>query len=256
MTAAAVRFTLLKKVSYFLDFEALPFVKKDPMAYPGYAALQPILYQSWQMFLNDIMWSGKFSDLFTSQSIYTNQAMASAYGLASVSGAALQKITVTGDAYNAGLLTYPALLAASNTAAAGDDVIHRGLWIYYNLLGAPALPPPPSNALSVAMSIAGEPTRDQAAYPDGPLPAVRRSACALARHSRFHPLGLLTLTYDGIGRFRTADPGTIPPNGPVDDTSTVPSGIFTDQPNMEGKLKNAADLAKIPATSPPESHSA
>ena len=92
----------MKKVSYYLDFEMLPFTQKDATAYPGFAALQDTLYQSAQLFLNDVMWSGHFGDLFTSRTIYANEAMAAAYGLPAVTGTALQAITTTGDAYGAG----------------------------------------------------------------------------------------------------------------------------------------------------------
>ena len=80
MALPAARANLAKKVSYYLDFEALPFAQKDAASFPEFAALQSTLYQSAQLFLNDVVWSGHFSDLFTSRRIYANQAMAAAYG--------------------------------------------------------------------------------------------------------------------------------------------------------------------------------
>lgn len=217
----AVQANLMKKVSYYLDFEKLPFTVKDATAYPTFTALQPTLYQSSQMFLSSILWSGHFNDLFTTKTIYANQEMAAAYGLPAVSGAQLQPVTPTGGMYGAGVLTQPALLAASDTNAVGDDVIHRGLWVYYNLLCAPALPPPPANAASVAANLTGESTRQQAAYRDGIEPGVPGSGCGAGCHGRFDPFGLVTMSYDGIGRYRTTDPSTTPPGGPIDDTATV-----------------------------------
>jgi len=146
--------------------------------------------------------------------------------------------------YGAGVLTQPALLAASNTIAAGDDVIHRGLWIYYNLLCAPALPPPPENAASVAATLTGESTRKQSAYRTQADPAVAGSGCGAGCHSRFDPFGLVTMSYDGIGRYRTTDPSTTPPGGPIDDTATVPPGVLlgTTTPTM---VKGADDVAQL-----------
>jgi Protein of unknown function (DUF1592)/Protein of unknown function (DUF1588)/Protein of unknown function (DUF1595) len=236
MALPTVRANLMKKASYYLDFETLPFVKKDATAYPEFAALRPILYQSAQMFLSDIIWTGKFSDLFTSHTIYANQAMAAAYGLPPVTGTQLQAITPAGGTYSAGLLTQPALLAASNQNATGDDVIHRGLWIYYNLLGAPVLPPPPDNALSVAATITGS-TRQQA--------LTRDTTCGSSCHGRFDPFGLVTLSYDGIGRYRTTDPTTTPPGGPIDDTATVSAGVLLGEPPNPVSLKGVDDLAQI-----------
>ncbi len=240
----AVQANLMKKVSYYLDFEKLPFTDKDPKAFPGFAALQPTLYQSSQMFLGSILWTGRFNDLFTTKTIYANQAMAAAYGLPPVSGTQLQPITPTGDMYGAGVLTQPALLAASNISASGDDVIHRGLWIYYNLLCAPPLPPPPANAASVAMTLTGLSTRQQAAYRMAAEPGVSGSGCGAGCHGRFDPFGLITMSYDGIGRYRTTDPSTTPPDAPIDDTATVMTGVFegTTRPTM---VSGAADAAQM-----------
>src|SRR5260370_2798884 len=91
----AVQATLMKKVSYYLDFEKLPVTQKDPKAYPSFATLQPTLYQSSQMFLSSILWTGHFNDLFTTKTIYANQAMAAAYGLPPLSGAQLQPVPPT-----------------------------------------------------------------------------------------------------------------------------------------------------------------
>jgi len=234
LTLPLVRANLMKKVSYYLSFETLPYATKDPMAYPGFAALQGTLYQSSQMFLNDILWDGRFADLFTSRRIYANEAMASAYNLPLVKGTQLQAVTAPGDAYGAGLLSQPALLAATTKNAAGDDVIHRGLWVYYNLLCAPVLPPPPPNAASVAAMIMGS-TREQA--------HIRDTTCGAACHGRFDPFGLVTLSYDGIGRFRTTDPTSTPPGGPLDVTATVPAGVLGGS-DMAISLGGVNDLAR------------
>ena len=230
-----VRANLMKKVSYYLDFEALPFTSKDKTEFPEFSSLQGTLYQSSQLFLNDIVWSGHFADLFTSRRIYANQAMAKAFGLPDVSGTELQPITTTGAAYSAGLLTQPALLAASNKNAIGDDVVHRGLWIHDNLLCAPALPPPPGNATAVAAMITGS-SREQA--------LTRDTTCGRACHGQFDAFGLVTLSYDGIGRYRTTDPTTTPPGGPIDTSATVAGGILEGS-DMPVTLKDVNDLAQL-----------
>jgi hypothetical protein len=244
MALPAVQANLVKLVSYYLDFEKLPFTVKDATTYPEFASLQPTLYQSAEMFLSNILWTGHFNDLFTTKTIYANQAMAAAYGLPPVTGTQLQPVTPTSDMYGAGVLTQPALLAASNTEAAGDDVIHRGLWVYYNLLCAPTLPPPPGNADSVAATLTGESTRQQAGYRDGIEPGVAGSGCGAGCHGRFDPFGLITMSYDGIGRYRTTDPSTTPPGGPIDDTATVQPGVLagTTMPTMVSGADQVAQL--------------
>jgi Protein of unknown function (DUF1592)/Protein of unknown function (DUF1588)/Protein of unknown function (DUF1595)/Protein of unknown function (DUF1587) len=229
-----VQANLQKKVSYYLDFETLPFTMKDATAFPEFTALQGTLYQSAQMFLADVVWGGHFNDLFTTRRIYANQAMAKAYGLPAVTGTQLQPVMTTDGSYDAGLLTQPALLAASNKSAVGDDVVHRGLWIHDNLLCAPSLPPPPQGATAVAATITGS-SREQA--------LKRDTTCGAACHGHFDPFGLVTLSYDGIGRYRTTDPTTTPPGGPIDDTATVAAGILQGQSSAL-MLTSASDLAK------------
>jgi len=235
MAVPRAQANLLKKVSYYLDFETLPFISKDPATFPDFLGLQNTLYQSSQLFLQDIVWGGHFSDLFSTKKIYANQAMAKSFGLPDVTGSALQPVTVTGNAYNAGLLTQPALLAASNQNATGDDVVHRGLWIHDNLLCAPPLPPPPANAADVAKTITGS-SYDQAMTRDG--------GCGKACHGQFDPFGLVTLNYDSIGRYRTTDPTSTPPGGAIDTMATVQANILAGHPDMPVVLSSASDLAQ------------
>jgi Protein of unknown function (DUF1592)/Protein of unknown function (DUF1588)/Protein of unknown function (DUF1595) len=231
----AARANLKSKVSYFLDFEALSYVQKDATEFPPFAALRPTLYQSSQKFLEDILWQGHFADLFTSRRIYANEAMAKEYGLPPVVGMELQPVTTTGDQYNGGVLTQPALLAASNRNASGDDVIHRGLWVYYNLLCAPTLPAPPANATTVAETMTGS-TRQ--------IAISRGTTCGLGCHGRFDAFGLATLGYDGIGRFRTTDPTSTPPGGALDTSASVAAGVLEGHADMPAMLGGVADVAK------------
>lgn len=235
MTLEPVKANLLKKVSYYLSFEALHFVSKDAASYPDFAGLRGTLYDSSQALLNDVVWRGHFSDLFTTRTIYANSAMATAFGLVPVTGDALQPTRAPGDAYSAGLLTHPALLAATNRNAVGDDIVHRGLWVHDNLLCAPALPPPPASANAVAAMIMGS-SREQA--------MIRDKGCGRACHGQFDAFGLVTLDYDNIGRYRTTDPTTTPPGGAIDTTATLQAGILVGQGDQPIELKNVNDLAR------------
>jgi hypothetical protein len=236
LTLTAARENLKSKVSYFLAFEALPFVQKDPAEFPPFAMLRPTLYQSSQKFLEEILWQGRFADLFTSRRIYANEAMAKEYGLPPVVGMDLQPVTTTGDQYNGGVLTQPALLAATNRNASGDDVIHRGLWVYYNLLCAPTLPPPPAGATAIAETMTGS-TREQA--------IARGTTCGIGCHGRFDVFGLATLSYDNIGRFRTTDPTSSPPGGPIDTSASVTAGVLEGHADMPATISGVADVAQL-----------
>jgi hypothetical protein len=238
MALPAAQAFLTKKVSYYLNFEAVPYVQKDPKVFPEFAALQPVLYQSSQMFVNDIVWNGTFNDLFTSRKVYANQAMAMTYGLPAVTGTQLQAVTTTGDAYNAGVLTQPALLLSTNPKpTAVDDVVHRGLWVFYNLLCAPGgkVPDPPADAATKAAMMMGS-TRQ--------IAEQRDTGCGAACHGRFDTFGIVTLNYDGIGRYRTADPTSTPPGGPIDTSATISSSVVSSA--KDGMtVKGAADVAQL-----------
>jgi hypothetical protein len=247
LTVSAAKTNLTKKVSYYLDFETLRLISKDAATYPQFASLQSTLYDSSQMFLNDVLWGGHFNDLFTSRRVYTNQAMSAAYGLPSVTGTALQPVTTTGDAYNAGVLTQPALLAASSKKNAGDDEIHRGLWIYYNLLCAPPVMDPPPGALAAAMAMKGSTIE---------IAHQRDTGCGFVCHGRFDPFGIVTLNYDGSGVYRTKDPTSTPPGAPIDNVAyalpDVLPGVMPNSTLMVGpssipavQLKGAADVAQL-----------
>jgi len=255
LTVPAAKANLTKKVSYYLDFETLRLISKDAATYPQFASLQSTLYDSSQMFLNEIMWMpsssnptrGRFNELFTSRRVYTNQAMSAAYGLPSVTGTALQPVTTTGDAYNAGVLTQPALLAASSKKNAGDDEIHRGLWIYYNLLCAPPVMDPPPGALAAAMGMKGSTIE---------IAHQRDTGCGFLCHGRFDPFGIVTLNYDGSGVYRTKDPTSTPPGAPIDNVAyalpDVLPGVMPNSTLMVGvasipavQLKGAADVAQL-----------
>src|SRR5260370_32902644 len=187
------------------------------------------------MFLTDVLWSGHFNDLFTSRRVYTNQAMSTAYGLPPVTGTALQAVTTTGDAYNAGVLTQPALLAASSKKNAGDDEIHRGLWVYYNLLCAPAVQDPPPGALAAAMAMKGSTIE---------IAHQRDTGCGFLCHGRFDPFGIVTLNYDGSGVYRTKDPTSTPPGAPIDNVAYALPAVL---PGVVPNSSLTAGTASIPA---------
>ncbi len=241
MALPVAKTNLTTKVSYYLNFEKLPLVSKDASLYPGFSAVKPALYQGAQLLLADVMAGGRFSDLFTTQRIYTNDAISVLYGLPSVGGTELKAVTPTDKAYSAGILSQPALLASTNPKASGDDVIHRGLWVFYNLICAPPVPAPPANADSVAAMHSGDSTRQQAAFRGSVIPGVAGSGCGIGCHGNFDAFGLVTMSYDSIGRYRTVDPSTTPPNQPVDDTAQLPAGVLGPDPVT---LTDAADLAK------------
>jgi hypothetical protein len=229
MALQSARDNLQKKVSYYLFFEKLSVVNKDTSLFPMFNGIKDDLYQSAQMFLNDVLWKGTFTDLLTSRKLYANQQLAQVYGLPAVTGTSMVPVQTTGAMYNAGVLTHPALLATANKHVSDDDIVHRGLWGYYYMACGISLADPPANAASVFATLTGTP--QQKAVKRDALPA-----CGVC-HAAFDPFGIVTENYDPIGRYRTVDPDL---HQTIDPSATIKQ-IGTD---IDGPVKDPADLAQ------------
>jgi Protein of unknown function (DUF1592)/Protein of unknown function (DUF1588)/Protein of unknown function (DUF1595)/Protein of unknown function (DUF1585) len=219
---------LTQKVSYYLNVEKIPVVSKDAQAFPEFTpSLQTSLYQSAQLFLKDLVWNGTFSDLFTSNKYYANAEIAKAYGLSPVQGSGLIEVQLPPER-NAGILTHPGLLATSNMHTASDDIVHRGLWVYSNLVCGVSVGTPPPNADEIFKTLMGT-DRVKAQARDA-LPQC--GAC----HAFFDPFGMASENFDPIGRYRTIDPQD---NMPVVSQSTIKNL----GPDIDGDVSSMKDIA-------------
>jgi Protein of unknown function (DUF1592)/Protein of unknown function (DUF1588)/Protein of unknown function (DUF1595)/Protein of unknown function (DUF1587) len=228
MALPAARDNLKKKISYYLNFEKVPLITKDVGLFKEFTpSLRASVYQSAEKLLDDVLWSGRFADLFASTRVYANAEMAGVYGLPTVSGTALGAVDGVAAGYTAGLLTHPALLLSSNKHAGTDDIVHRGLWVYENLVCGVSIGAPPANADAVFATFTGT-EREKALKRD----ALSCGAC----HASFDPFGLVTENFDPIGRHRAIDPET---QGPVDTSATVVR-IGAD---LDGPVRDVNDVA-------------
>ncbi len=227
------RDNLTKKIGYYLDVEKLPVVSKDATAFPEFTAtLKASLYQSAKLFLNDLVWNGSLSDLFTSNKYYSNQEISSVYGLPPVQGSGLMLVDLPPER-NAGILTHPGLLASTNHHAASDDIVHRGLWIYEHLACGFPLGAPPANALDVQGTLMGTER----------VKAQTRSSLAQCGgcHRFFDPFGFASEHFDAMGRYRTIDPSD---NLPVVSNATI-AGLGEDLDGDVSSMKDIADRLKM-----------
>ena len=223
------RDNLTKKVGYYLDIEKIPVVSKDVPEYT--ATLRSALYQSAERFLNDLVWGGQLSDLFTSNKYYANQQIAQVYGLGSLQGTELVQVNLPAER-NAGILSHPGLLATTNAHTGTDDIVHRGLWIYQNLACGMPVGAPPPNAVDVADTLTGT-DREKSQQRDA-LPQC--GAC----HQFFDPFGFASENFDVIGRYRTVDPQ----DGKPVVTSSAIVGLGSDLDGPVSSLKDIADRLK------------
>ena len=113
-----------------------------------------------------------------------------------------------------------------------DDVVHRGLWIYSNLVCGVSLGTPPANADEVFKSLMG--TDREKAQARNALPQC--GAC----HAFFDPFGMVSKNFDAIGRYRTIDPQD---NKPVFTQATI-KNLGADVDGDVSSLKDIADRLK------------
>src|SRR5450432_663896 len=228
MALPAVKANIASKVGSWLSIKKTEATVKDPMIFPEFTpSVKDALTQSAQLFLRDVVASGKLADLVTSRKMFLNQELAGLYGVAGVTGTSLVPVDVALPERAGGILTQPALLAANSRVNRGDP-IHRGLFIYSSLVCGNPVPSPPANATALDQSLpATASERDRANF------RASRSDCS-ACHVHFDPLGLLSERYDPIGRYHETDAS----GQPIDQSSTINLG----SPVLDGPANGLGDL--------------
>ena len=230
----AVRENLRRKVSSYLGLEALrssaTYATKDPVVFPGYdEGVRAGLYAGAQNLLDELVWHGRFNDLFSSTPLYANQAVASFYGIPGVQGEALVAVDFEADHRQAGILSHPAWLAATSHRATGDDISHRGVAVReaFTCTSLPRKPPPhPSQGQDTILG----PGSIQKQWRD-----LNGQAECAGCHQLFDPFGFALEDYDAVGRYRTLDET----GAPIDTTATVQLV----GPDLDGDVTDSNDLA-------------
>jgi len=249
MTTPQALDNMARSLSYWLWIERTPAREKDTTLYPEYTpAVQQSLYQSGQAFLRDIVSSGKLSDIFTSTKVYVNKDLSDVFGIPGGTSSTLTPVNSNLPERSAGILTQPALLAATNQRPGLADPIHHGLFVLEDLLcggDIGEIPGPPPDAFAKAAMMHG----DERQLADQRSKTSPCSGC----HSNFDPYGLTRLPYDSIGRFNAnkyvAVDNTVTPAKyswatsatPLDASSTVPAVVGSD---LAGPLADTMAVAK------------
>jgi len=194
----------------------------DRTLFPSFdAALVAAMGQETTMFLNDFFTSSSMSflDMLDAPWTYANARLAQHYGLAGVTGTALQKVSLTGSR-RAGLLT-PGSMLATTSFPTRTSPVRRGNWVLANVLCTPP-PPPPDNVPPLSASVVppGSSQRTQ-------LEAhVSRADCA-ACHNFMDPIGFGLEHFDAVGAWRDAE-HTSGADAVIDATGKLPNGTAFD----------------------------
>ncbi|HEV7401526.1 MAG TPA: DUF1592 domain-containing protein [Chthoniobacteraceae bacterium] len=178
---------------------------------------------------------------------FANEAVARHYGIAGVTGSALQKISLPAGSPYGGLWTQPAVLKVTANGTYTSPV-KRGVWVAERLLGIP-IPPPPADVPSVEPDTRGAKTlREQ-------LALHRSQGSCTACHAKFDPYGFALESFDVTGANRQnyrvlktdRTPGQPWTDGlPVDCSGETPDGKpFKDIRELRQLLvQNPAQLAR------------
>jgi hypothetical protein len=132
-------------------------------------------------------------------------------------------VTLT-DPNRGGLLGQGSMLTVTSYPNR-TSVVQRGKWILDNLLGSPPPPPPPVPDLKPHA-------------PDGRLLTMREAMeqhrsepVCQSCHARMDPIGFALENYDGVGKWRDKDAGSV-----IDASGKLPGGI---------QFERAAGLKKL-----------
>ena len=138
------------------------------------------------------------TDLLSADYSYLNQRLAEHYGIQSVYGPQLRRVTLT-DPNRSGLLGQGSILTVTSYPNR-TSVAQRGKWVLENLLGTPPPPPPPDVPELKPQGKDGRKLtmREQ-------MEVHRANPICTSCHARMDPIGFALETYDGVGKWRTHD---------------------------------------------------
>ena len=183
----------------WLNLDAIRTTAKDTSIFPAYTPeLQADMANETETFAVNVTLTlnGTYQTLMTAPFSFINARLADIYGVAGVTGDALQQLMLD-PSERAGLLTQPGLQVLG-AFATRNSPSHRGAYIESRFLCAEIPSAPPNVPPLVAQP--GMTLRSALAQ------EVGAPACASC-HATFDPPGLAFETFDAIGRFRTTDNG-------------------------------------------------
>jgi hypothetical protein len=199
-------------------------VQPDPKVFPGFdAPLRDALKQETYLMLNDVLFGGLSAEkLLLSDYTYANDRLAKHYGLAPLTGATMQKVTLTDTTHRSGFLTHGSFLTVTSHPTSTSPVL-RGKWILEQLMCQTIAPPPNVAAAKLDTSTAGMQSLRQR------LEKHHANPCAVC-HVVMDPMGFGLENYDPIGAYRTMD-GAFP----VDSSGKLPDGrMFSGADELAG----------------------
>ena len=185
----------------WLQLRRVGMFAPDKALYPDYDDyLQKSMIAETTSFFHEVLAKNlSLRNFLDSDWTMLNQRLALHYGIAGVTGEAMQRVSLKPEDHRGGLMTQAAVLGLTSDGTRHRPV-HRGKWLSESILGRP-VPPPPANVPAIKAAQAAAPKtslRDK-------LAAHLENASCAACHRKIDPLGLAFENYDAIGRWRTEE---------------------------------------------------
>jgi len=197
----------------WLTLRNLDGVIPDPAIFPDFDNnLRQAFVRETELFFESIVRENRsVLELLDADYTFVNGRLARHYGIPDVYGERFRRVTVA-DSARRGILGHGSIHTLTSVATRTSPVT-RGKWILTNLLGLPP-PTPPPNVPAIEASATGQPQtlREQ-------MTRHRRDPVCAACHQIMDPFGFVLESFDGVGRWRSADRGL-----PIDTTDVLFDG--------------------------------
>jgi hypothetical protein len=204
-------------------------VKPDPVVFPEFDdTLRQSMESETSLFFQSIVRDDRsVLDLLDANYTFLNQRLAQHYGIPNIYGSEFREVALT-NPNRGGLLGQGSILTVTSYPNR-TSVVQRGKWILSALLGSPPPPPPPDIPELVPQGKDGRQLtmREQ-------MEQHRSNSVCASCHARMDPLGFALENYDGVGKWRAKDAGSV-----IDATGKLPDGTVFDGP--AGLKKALAD---------------
>jgi hypothetical protein len=188
--------------------------KPDPDAFPEFdESLRQAFRQESELFFRNILREDhSATELLDANYTFLNQRLAEHYGIPNIYGSQFRKVALT-DPNRGGLLGQGGILTVTSYPNR-TSIVQRGKWILDNLLGSPPPPKPPDIPELEAHAKDGRllTMREQ-------MEMHRSNAICASCHARMDPIGFALENFDGVGKWRTEDAGTV-----IDTSGKLPGG--------------------------------
>ena len=149
-------------------------------------------------------------ELLDSDYTFVNEPLARHYGLTNVFGPEMRRVALPPDNPRGGILTEATVLAVTSNPTRTSPV-KRGVFILDNILGTPALPPPP-NVPPLEAALAGLTNRAPSLRET--LAEHRKNPLCASCHDQMDPVGLALENFNALGKWRDQEFGQpIDPSG-------------------------------------------